>query len=105
MKLDARRLARSLPAELPPIESAAEHISLTVRLVNLVAVIVPFGGLVAAAVSIWGWGFHWVDLGLLLGIYVLTVLGLTVGYHRLFTHRSFETNRIIQFILAVFGSM
>ena len=92
-------------AELPPVEAAAGRISLTVRIVNLVAVIVPFVGLVAAAVSIWGWGFYWVDLGLLLGMYVLTVLGITVGYHRLFTHRSFETNRIVQVVLAVFGSM
>lgn len=92
-------------AELPPIDVPAGRVSLSVRIVNLVAVIVPFVGLVAAAISIWGWGFHWVDLGLLLGMYVLTVLGVTVGYHRLFTHRSFETNQVVQFILAVFGSM
>src|SRR5262249_5380352 len=42
---------------------------------------------------------------LLLGMYLLTGLGITVGYHRLFTHRSFETSRVVQFILAVLGSM
>src|SRR5205807_9411004 len=31
--------------------------------------------------------------------------GITVGYHRLFSHRAFETNRVIQFLLAVSGSM
>jgi stearoyl-CoA desaturase (Delta-9 desaturase) len=35
----------------------------------------------------------------------LTALGITVGYHRLFTHRSFETNRTVQFVLAILGSM
>ena len=45
-------------AELPPVEAAAGRISLTVRIVNLVAVSVPFIGLVAAAVSIWGRGFY-----------------------------------------------
>ena len=58
-----------------------------------------------AVVFFWGWGFHWVDLGLLLGMYVLTALGITVGFHRLFTHRSFETYAVVQFILGVLGSM
>jgi stearoyl-CoA desaturase (delta-9 desaturase) len=72
---------------------------------NLLAVIVPFVGLAAAAVLFWGWGFRWIELGLFLGMYVLTALGITVGYHRLFTHKSFETNRVVQLILAVLGSM
>jgi stearoyl-CoA desaturase (delta-9 desaturase) len=38
-------------------------------------------------------------------MYVLTVLGITVGFHRLFVHRSFETNSVVQFVLAVLGSM
>jgi stearoyl-CoA desaturase (delta-9 desaturase) len=41
----------------------------------------------------------------LLGGYFLTAIGITVGYHRLVTHRSFETNRVVQFLLAAFGSM
>src|SRR5581483_3408377 len=53
----------------------------------------------------WGWGFRWTDLGLLLGGYFLTALGITVGFHRLFTHRSFETYRIIQAIWGILGSM
>src|SRR5947199_2209275 len=44
-------------------------------------------------------------MSLLLGMYLLTGLGITVGFHRLFTHRSFETNRVMQFILAALGSM
>jgi stearoyl-CoA desaturase (delta-9 desaturase) len=38
-------------------------------------------------------------------MYVLTVLGITVGFHRLFTHRSFETYSAVQFVLAFLGSM
>ena len=72
---------------------------------NLAVVILPFLGFVAVVVSLWGWGFHWVDCGLLLGMYVLTAVGITVGYHRLFTHRAFETNRVVQFVLAILGSM
>jgi stearoyl-CoA desaturase (Delta-9 desaturase) len=90
-----------------PLRAAdvAKPISTRVRLLNLTAVILPFLGFVAVVVSLWGRGFHWVDAGLLLGMYVLTTVGITVGYHRLFTHRSFETNRVVQFVLAVLGSM
>ena len=72
---------------------------------NLATVIVPFLGLVASAVFLWGHGFHWVDLSLLSGMYIATGLGITVGYHRLFTHRAFETSGVLQFILAMLGSM
>jgi stearoyl-CoA desaturase (delta-9 desaturase) len=81
------------------------RISLTMWMVNLVAVVAPFLGLVAAAVCLWGRGFSWVYLGLLLGMYSLTALGITVGFHRLFSHRAFETNRVIQLFLAALGSM
>jgi stearoyl-CoA desaturase (delta-9 desaturase) len=86
-------------------QDVPERISTARRLATLVFLAVPFLGLVAAIVFLWGGGFHWVELGLLLGMYVLTTLGVTVGFHRLFTHRSFETNRTLQFVLAVLGSM
>lgn len=79
--------------------------SLAARLVNLLAVVLPFAGLVAAIVLLWGYGFSWVQLGLLLGMYVATILGITVGFHRLFTHRAFETHRAVKAVLAVLGSM
>ena len=82
-----------------------QTISTPVRLMNLTGVILPFLGFVVVVVCLWGRGFHWVDLGLLLGMYALTAVGITVGYHRLFTHRAFETNRVVQFVLAVLGSM
>ncbi len=53
----------------------------------------------------YGEGFSWVELGLLVGFYLLSALGITVGFHRLFTHRSFETSRAVEFILGVLGSM
>src|SRR5690242_16023833 len=76
------------------------RISLTMWVVNLVAVVAPVVGLAVVAVSLWGRGFSWVYLGLLLGMYALTALGITVGFHRLFSHRAYETNRVIQLFLA-----
>ncbi len=98
-------VAPSLPATALPRRETPPRISTAVRIANLTAVIVPFLGLVTAIVLLWGRGFSWVELGLMLGMYLLTVLGITVGYHRLFSHHSFETNRVVQFLLAVLGSM
>ena len=106
-KLNVSESANDLiaDAELPPRADVSKAITARVRLLNLTGVILPFLGFVAVVVSLWGRAFHWVDGGLLLGMYVLTAVGITVGYHRLFTHRAFETNRVVQFILAVLGSM
>jgi stearoyl-CoA desaturase (delta-9 desaturase) len=76
-----------------------------VRLVTLLGVVLPFLGLAAAVFCVWGWGFSSVHLGLLAGMYLTTAVGVTVGYHRLFTHRAFETTRPVRFVLAVLGSM
>jgi len=73
--------------------------------VNLAAVVVPFLGVGPAALFLWGRGFRWVDLGLLLGMYALTALGVTVGLHRLFAHRAFQASWPVQFALGVCGSM
>jgi len=75
------------------------------RAVTLIGVLAPFVGLVVAVTFLWGRGVTWVEVSLLLGMYTLCGLGVTVGYHRLFTHRSFETFRPIKLLLAVFGSM
>ncbi len=90
---------------LPHRAETSTELSMGMRLLNLTVVFLPFLGFVAVVISLWGRGFHWVDCGLLLGMYVLTAVGITVGYHRLFTHRAFETNRVVQFVLAVLGSM
>jgi stearoyl-CoA desaturase (delta-9 desaturase) len=45
------------------------------------------------------------ELGLLVGLYVVTCLGVTLGYHRMFTHRAFESSRAFRAIIAVLGSM
>jgi len=88
-------------AELPP----RERVTTSIKLVNIIVIVVPLLGLVAAPFFLWGWGFSWTDLGLLIGMYVLTALGITVGFHRLFTHRSFETYAWVKFVFAVLGSM
>jgi len=93
------------PIHEPPSAEVSLRVPLGARLATLLAVVVPFLGLVAAVAFLWGRGFSWVDLGLLVSMYVLTIVGITVGFHRLFTHRAFETHRLVQFLLAALGSM
>jgi stearoyl-CoA desaturase (delta-9 desaturase) len=88
-----------------PEHDAAQPNSLGTQIVNLLAVILPLAGLAAAALLVWGHGFSWVQLGLMLGMYILTGLGITVGYHRLFTHRAFEAPKFVKATFAVLGSM
>ncbi len=88
-----------LPPLAPPGDGWPTH------LLTLAAIIVPLLGVMSAPFMVWGWGFRWTDLGLLVGLYVLTTLGITVGFHRYFVHRSFETYVWVQVVLAILGSM
>ncbi|MFO0959258.1 MAG: acyl-CoA desaturase [Isosphaeraceae bacterium] len=92
-------------AEVPASGEASGRSSLGIRLAVLVVIVVPLVAVLATPFLVWGWGFRWIDLGLLLGLYIPTLLGITVGYHRLFVHRSFETNLAVKLVLAVLGSM
>lgn len=67
--------------------------------------IAPIIGTVVAVAFLWVHPFGGTELGLLLGFWLLTGLGVTVGYHRLFTHRTFKTTPAVQAVLAVLGSM
>ncbi len=77
----------------------------TQRVATLIGVLGPFIGLIAGIALLWGRGLGWVELSLLVSMYLATGLGITLGYHRLFTHRSFETVRPVKFLLGVLGSM
>ncbi len=75
------------------------------KAVNLLGVTVPPVGLLVAIVLLWDRAIGPLELSLMLAFYVLSGLGVTLGFHRLFTHRSFETSRAARAILAVLGSM
>jgi stearoyl-CoA desaturase (delta-9 desaturase) len=68
-------------------------------------VVVPFAGLAAAAWLAWGHGLNFADVLLAAAFYVITGLGVTVGFHRLLTHRSFTADPALRVALAIAGSM
>src|SRR5690606_33167109 len=93
------------PSTAPAAHDAVHAAPVGTRIMYLLAVILPFAGLLTAIGLLWPLGFGWVHLGLLVGMYVLTGLGVTIGYHRLFTHKSFETGPVMTFIIGALGSM
>jgi len=68
-------------------------------------ILVPFAALVAAVPVAWGGWLGWTDVAIAVPLYFLTCGGVTVGFHRGFTHRSFKPNRATKIALAVLGSM
>jgi stearoyl-CoA desaturase (Delta-9 desaturase) len=75
------------------------------RFLNLTGVISPFVGFLVAIVLLWDELVDWTSLAIFAGMYVLTVQGVTLGFHRLLTHRSFQTYKPVQYTLAIVGSM
>ena len=101
-----------MPTDSPlSLESVAdpahgdERATIQLKVVNLIGVVVPFAGVITAIVLLWNIAFNWIHLLILLGMYLITALGITVGYHRLFTHRSFKTPKAVEVMFSIMGSM
>ena len=67
--------------------------------------VVPFAGVIAAIWLLWGSGVGVTDLVLFGSLYVLCALGITVGFHRMLTHRAFRAHPSLRAVLLVLGSM
>jgi stearoyl-CoA desaturase (Delta-9 desaturase) len=74
------------------------------RIITGLVTAVPFLLLSVAAWQVWNEALHWRDLAIFGAVYGLTGLGVTVGFHRLLTHRSFKTSRALRGIFAALGS-
>ena len=75
------------------------------KVANLGAVVLPFVATLAAAVLFWDRLVSPADIGIAVVMYMLTAIGVTVGFHRLLTHRSFQTSKPVEYVFAVLGSM
>ena len=76
-----------------------------VRVLALFVVVVPLLGTVLAIGLLWKRAVYWPDLALLATMYFLNTLGVTVGYHRMLTHRSFRPHPVVKFVMLVLGTM
>ena len=75
------------------------------RRATVVVVVLPFLAFLAAIGLTWGGLVTGRDLAIFAVMYALAGLGVTVGYHRLLTHRAFEASPAVRGVLAALGSM
>ena len=106
--LEERPDLREIRETAPPIPGVKplepKEVRLQRRLV-LVVTILPFLGFIAAVWTLWGTGLSMLNAAIFFVTYVFTGLGVTVGFHRLFTHQSFEAPQWLRNLLAIAGSM
>ena len=83
-----------------------EEYTLTKRLVILATVVLPILGLAAAVFLAWQYGMmSWLHLTMMIGGWYLTGMGITIGYHRMLTHRSFETVAPVRWFWTAMGAL
>jgi stearoyl-CoA desaturase (delta-9 desaturase) len=97
--LDLEHSARPTGGEFDPVEHPIVD-----RVATGVMTLVPAAALVWAVGSAWGGSLHWQDVVVFAITYLLTGIGVTVGFHRLLTHRSFATYPLARGVLAALGS-
>jgi stearoyl-CoA desaturase (delta-9 desaturase) len=68
-------------------------------------IVVPLIAVAAIVPVTWGWGLHWRDIVIASVFYVITGFGITVGFHRYFTHGSFRAKRPLRIALGIMGSL
>ncbi|MEZ5077017.1 MAG: fatty acid desaturase [Solirubrobacterales bacterium] len=81
------------------------EMSRTEKAVNLGAVVLPFLATLAAIVLLWNKLVSPADLIIAAVMYLVTAVGITVGFHRLLTHRAFQTSKPLEYAFAILGSM
>ncbi len=94
---------KARPSVPKPVLSGRQTVAelITIRTFLLV----PFLALAAAVPVFWGWGVSWLDLAIGGAFFVVSTLGITVGYHRYFTHGAFRAKRALRIALAVAGGL
>jgi stearoyl-CoA desaturase (delta-9 desaturase) len=94
----------SVPATAIPDDVEPVNAELRDRIITGIVTGVPVLSLFVVGWELWAQWLGWNDIFVFLIMYVLTGLGVTVGFHRLFTHRSFQTSPTMRGILAILGS-
>jgi stearoyl-CoA desaturase (delta-9 desaturase) len=89
----------ALASAIQPVEHETRD-----RIITGLLTVVPFLLLGLAAWQVWNEALHWGDLLIFAIVYVPTGLGITVGFHRLFTHRAFKTTPAVRAIFGALGS-
>ncbi len=87
-------------SELEPVPSSHRD-----RLLVGLFIVVPLAALIAAIPVGWRWGLRWDDVLIALAFYLVTGMGISMGFHRHFTHGSFKAVRPLRIALGIAGSL
>jgi len=90
----------AIAADVQPVANETRD-----RIITGVVTVAPIVGLVVAGWVSWNGLLHARDLVVFFVLYALSGLGITVGFHRLLTHRAFKTGRRTRFVLTALGSV
>ncbi len=93
-------MARTVPATEPKLEKSPLE-----KFVVLLIVVLPFLGTIYAMVMLWQQYVDWLDVTLMIVFYIISGLGITIGFHRMLTHKSFETSRPLKALFLIMGCM
>ncbi len=104
MTLLARPGGSTTPAS-PLAAPEPERKAMTEQVALFLFITIPFLALIAAVPFAWGWGLGWHDVVIALVFYAVAGHGITVGFHRYFTHGSFRARRWLRVTLALAGSL
>ncbi|HLX47876.1 MAG TPA: acyl-CoA desaturase [Streptosporangiaceae bacterium] len=100
-QIETTALAATAPKpDLDPTRAATGH-----RVLIAAFVALPLLALLAAVPFAWGWGLGWHDILLAIVFYYISGLGISMGFHRYFTHLSYKAKRPMRIALAVAGSL
>jgi stearoyl-CoA desaturase (delta-9 desaturase) len=88
-----------LPSDIQPVENETRD-----RIITGLVTVIPFLAVIVAGWQVWGRALNWTDVFLFVVLYFFTGLGITVGFHRLLTHRSFKTSPWMRGLFGILGS-
>jgi stearoyl-CoA desaturase (delta-9 desaturase) len=96
---------RSSAPTVPGVDVLGDRQLRFQRRLVLVVTILPFVGFLAALWTLWGTALTPLDMAIFVIGYTFVGFGVTVGFHRLFTHGSFKTKPWLRATFAIAGSM
>src|SRR3974390_3316690 len=103
--LDDTVLTGPPPQRVPLPDIEPEQSTFFDRYLVALFVVVPLLALAAAVPLAWGWGLGWHDIVIAAVFYVVAGLGISMGFHRHFTHNSFKAAKPFRTALAIAGSL
>jgi len=102
--MSASTVLDPVTATIPPATQGGERKSVGEQVALALFIGIPFLAIIAAVPFAWGWGLGWRDIVIAAVMYMFTGHGISIGFHRYFTHGSFKATRAMRAVLAIAGS-